>query len=163
MYHLLSWLRISIRLSAVASTMARLACLAGLEVIRTLNDAGITTEKPIALVNWTNEEGVRFEPAMQGSGAAIGKFRRKPTFMPGLIGTASGSVRNSIGSVIAVIRSTARCRPVLISNFISSRDRSSRMPAKRLGGGWDRRDYLDRSDDHRAVRPCWTVTDAITA
>lgn len=51
-----------------------LGVLSGLEVIRTLNDADITTRKPIALVNWTNEEGVRFEPAMQGSGAAIGKF-----------------------------------------------------------------------------------------
>lgn len=57
-----------------------LGVFAGLEVIRTLNDAGITTEKPIALVNWTNEEGVRFEPAMQGSGAAIGKFAESDVF-----------------------------------------------------------------------------------
>ena len=51
-----------------------LGVLSGLEVIRTLNDAGVTTKRPIALINWTNEEGVRFEPAMQGSGAAIGIF-----------------------------------------------------------------------------------------
>src|SRR5688572_21962893 len=38
--------------------------LAGLEVLRTLQDQGVTTRRPIEVVNWTNEEGVRFEPAM---------------------------------------------------------------------------------------------------
>lgn len=41
--------------------------LAGLEVIETLNDAGIATEAPLAVVNWTNEEGVRFAPGLLGS------------------------------------------------------------------------------------------------
>jgi N-carbamoyl-L-amino-acid hydrolase len=41
--------------------------LAGLEVIRTLNQAAITTRAPLELVNWTNEEGSRFRPAMMGS------------------------------------------------------------------------------------------------
>jgi N-carbamoyl-L-amino-acid hydrolase len=53
-----------------------LGVLAGLEVIRTLNDHSIETERPIALVNWTNEEGVRFEPAMLCSGAVAGRFER---------------------------------------------------------------------------------------
>jgi N-carbamoyl-L-amino-acid hydrolase len=53
-----------------------LGVLGGLEVIRTLNDHGIQTEKPLALVNWTNEEGVRFEPAMQASGVLAGRFDR---------------------------------------------------------------------------------------
>jgi N-carbamoyl-L-amino-acid hydrolase len=44
-----------------------LGVLAGLEVIRTLNDAGITTRKPLALAVFTNEEGVRFQPDMMGS------------------------------------------------------------------------------------------------
>lgn len=44
-----------------------LGVLAGLEVIQSLNDANITTEKPIALINFTNEEGVRFAPDMMGS------------------------------------------------------------------------------------------------
>ncbi len=48
--------------------------LAGLEVMRTLNDAGVTTRRPLELVNWTNEEGVRFEPAMLASGAVAGRF-----------------------------------------------------------------------------------------
>lgn len=44
-----------------------LGVLAGLEVINSLNDLGIVTEKPIALINFTNEEGVRFAPDMMGS------------------------------------------------------------------------------------------------
>ena len=48
--------------------------LAGLEVMRTLNDHEVTTTRPLELVNWTNEEGVRFEPAMLASGAVAGRF-----------------------------------------------------------------------------------------
>ncbi|MFC6672215.1 M20 family metallo-hydrolase [Marinobacterium aestuariivivens] len=49
-------------------------CLAGLEVIRTLNDEGIRTRRPIEVVIWTNEEGSRFAPAMVASGVYSGKF-----------------------------------------------------------------------------------------
>jgi beta-ureidopropionase / N-carbamoyl-L-amino-acid hydrolase len=41
--------------------------LAGLEVLRAIDEAGITTRAPLELVNWTNEEGSRFRPAMMGS------------------------------------------------------------------------------------------------
>lgn len=54
-----------------------LGVLAALEVIRTLNDQEIVTGRPLAVVNWTNEEGVRFEPAMLGSGAAAGRFSKE--------------------------------------------------------------------------------------
>jgi len=43
--------------------------LAGLEVIRTLNDAGVATEHPLAVIDWTNEEGVRFAGGLMGSSA----------------------------------------------------------------------------------------------
>jgi len=43
--------------------------LAGLEVLRTLNDAGVMTHKPVGVAVWTNEEGSRFVPVMGGSGA----------------------------------------------------------------------------------------------
>ncbi len=49
--------------------------LAGLEVLRTLNDAGLTTESSLEVVVWTNEEGSRFVPVMMGSGAFIGEFQ----------------------------------------------------------------------------------------
>ena len=48
--------------------------LAGLEVVRALNDAQVQTDAPIEVVVWTNEEGTRFVPVMMGSGAFIGKF-----------------------------------------------------------------------------------------
>ena len=48
--------------------------LAGLEVLRSLNDHGIETEAPVEVVVWTNEEGSRFAPAMIGSGAFAGVF-----------------------------------------------------------------------------------------
>ena len=48
--------------------------LAGLEVIRTLNDHNITTVAPLEVVNWTNEEGARFAPAMLASGVYGGVF-----------------------------------------------------------------------------------------
>jgi N-carbamoyl-L-amino-acid hydrolase len=46
--------------------------LAALEVVRTLNDHGVMTEKPIEIVSWTNEEGARFTPAMLGSAVFVG-------------------------------------------------------------------------------------------
>jgi N-carbamoyl-L-amino-acid hydrolase len=48
--------------------------LAGLEMVRTLNDLGYQTERPIEVVVWTNEEGSRFAPAMVASGVFAGKF-----------------------------------------------------------------------------------------
>src|SRR5579863_6300803 len=51
-----------------------LGTLAALEVVRTLNDAGIETEIPICIVNWTNEEGSRFAPAKMASAAYVGDF-----------------------------------------------------------------------------------------
>ena len=49
-----------------------LGVLGGLEVIRTLNDLGLRTRHPIEVVNWTNEEGTRFAPAMLASGVYAG-------------------------------------------------------------------------------------------
>ncbi len=48
--------------------------LAGLEVVRTLNDLAYETEVPVEIVVWTNEEGSRFSPAMIGSGVYAGVF-----------------------------------------------------------------------------------------
>lgn len=49
-----------------------LGVLAGLEVVRTIRDLGIRTRRPIVVVNWTNEEGARFAPAMLASGVFAG-------------------------------------------------------------------------------------------
>jgi N-carbamoyl-L-amino-acid hydrolase len=49
-----------------------LGVLAGLELVRSLNDLGIKTKHPIVVTNWTNEEGARFAPAMLASGVFAG-------------------------------------------------------------------------------------------
>jgi N-carbamoyl-L-amino-acid hydrolase len=51
-----------------------LGVLAGLEVVRSLNDLDIVTEAPIELVNWTDEEGSRFGHSLMGSGVWSGVF-----------------------------------------------------------------------------------------
>ncbi len=51
-----------------------LGVMAGLEVMRSLNDLGITTEAPVELVNWTDEEGSRFGTSLMGSGVWAGVF-----------------------------------------------------------------------------------------
>ncbi|MDQ4099612.1 MAG: hydantoinase/carbamoylase family amidase, partial [Chloroflexota bacterium] len=84
-----------------------LGVLAALEVVRTFDDARIETRRPIELVNWTNEEGVRFEPGMMGSGAATGRFARE------WVDTRSDRDGLTFGAELERIhyRGTARDRP----------------------------------------------------
>lgn len=49
-----------------------LGVLGALEVVRSLDDLGIRTKHPIVVVNWANEEGARFAPAMLASGVFAG-------------------------------------------------------------------------------------------
>jgi N-carbamoyl-L-amino-acid hydrolase len=49
-----------------------LGVLAGLEVLRTLNDLDYVTRAPVEVAVWTNEEGSRFSPAMISSGVFAG-------------------------------------------------------------------------------------------
>ena len=49
-----------------------LGVLSGLEVVATLNDAGIVTERPLIVAAFTNEEGARFQPDMLGSLVCVG-------------------------------------------------------------------------------------------
>ncbi len=51
-----------------------LGVIAGLEVMRSLNDLGIVTEAPVELVNWTDEEGSRFGHSLMGSGVWAGVY-----------------------------------------------------------------------------------------
>jgi beta-ureidopropionase / N-carbamoyl-L-amino-acid hydrolase len=50
----------------------QLGVLTALETIRVFEDLDIETQRPIEIVNWTNEEGSRFKPALMGSGAWVG-------------------------------------------------------------------------------------------
>ncbi|MBO0367435.1 Zn-dependent hydrolase [Pseudomonas shirazensis] len=72
--------------------------MAGLEVIRTLNDLGVETEAPLEVVVWTNEEGSRFAPCMMGSGVFAGKFTLEETLAKtDAQGVSVGEALNAIG------------------------------------------------------------------
>ena len=53
------------------------AVLGGLEALRTIVESGLETNAPIAVVNWTNEEGSRFAPPMLCSRVYAGIFSRE--------------------------------------------------------------------------------------
>jgi len=57
-----------------------LGVIGGLEVMRSLNDLGITTEAPLELINWTDEEGSRFGHSLMGSGVWAGIFSLEKAF-----------------------------------------------------------------------------------
>ncbi|SDH45087.1 N-carbamoyl-L-amino-acid hydrolase [Pseudomonas benzenivorans] len=72
--------------------------LAGLEVLRTLNDLGVETEAPLEVVVWTNEEGSRFAPCMMGSGVFAEKFTLTETLAKrDAEGITVGEALNAIG------------------------------------------------------------------
>lgn len=72
--------------------------LAGVEVLRTLNDLGLQTEAPLEVVVWTNEEGSRFAPCMMGSGVFAEKFTLEETLAKrDAEGISVGEALNAIG------------------------------------------------------------------
>ena len=71
--------------------------LAGLEVIRTLNDRGVVTEAPIEVAIWTNEEGSRFVPVMMGSGVFCKDFSLHHAY--GACDTEGKSVRDELEKI----------------------------------------------------------------
>lgn len=98
--------------------------MTALEVMRSLRDAGIRLRRPVEIANFTNEEGVRFEPALLGSGVLVGRFT--PEFVYGLrdregrtlgeeldrIGYR-GSIENRPGAIHAYLEAHIEQGPVL--------------------------------------------------
>jgi N-carbamoyl-L-amino-acid hydrolase len=77
-----------------------LGVLAGLEILRTLNDLGIRTKHPIEVVNWTNEEGSRYAPAMIASGVFAGVYTQDYAYtLKDAEGLAFGDELKRIGYV----------------------------------------------------------------
>ncbi|PHK96934.1 Zn-dependent hydrolase [Pseudoroseomonas rhizosphaerae] len=74
-----------------------LGVIAGLEVMRTLHDLNITTEAPIELVNWTDEEGSRFGHSLMGSGAWAGIYSLEKVY--GLQDVDGVSVSEALDSI----------------------------------------------------------------
>ncbi len=75
-----------------------LGVMAGLEVMRTLHDLGITTEAPVELINWTDEEGARFGHSLMGSGVWAGVHTQEATeAMRDPDGVSVGAALDGIG------------------------------------------------------------------
>ncbi len=72
--------------------------MAGLEVVRALNDAGVRTRAPLEVASWTNEEGSRFVPTLMGSGVFTGIHRLDEILShEDVEGTSVGEALESIG------------------------------------------------------------------
>ena len=75
-----------------------LGVLGALEVVRTLNDLGVRTRRPIEVANWTNEEGARFAPSMIASGVFAGHYKLEDALdIRGLDGARFGDELARIG------------------------------------------------------------------
>ena len=75
-----------------------LGVLGALEALRTLVAAGYETNAPFMVVNWTNEEGARFAPAMLGSGVFAGVYSRaEADAMADIAGVTFGTALDAIG------------------------------------------------------------------
>ena len=71
---------------------------AGIEVLQTLADHDIVTDGPLLVINWTNEEGSRFSPAVMGSGAFVGAFSQQDVMAKtDRDGVSFGSALDAIG------------------------------------------------------------------
>ncbi len=71
---------------------------AGIEVLQTLADHDIVTDAPLLVINWTNEEGSRFSPAVMGSGAFVGAFAHQEILQKtDRDGVSFGAALESIG------------------------------------------------------------------
>jgi N-carbamoyl-L-amino-acid hydrolase len=75
-----------------------LGVIAGLEVMRSLNDLGMTTEAPVELINWTDEEGSRFGHSLMGSGVWAGIYTQDKAYaLADLDGVTVGEALAEIG------------------------------------------------------------------
>ena len=160
--------RISTPSRPAASSTACSACSPALEAMRTLNEAGYETDAPIEVVNWTNEEGSRFAPAMVASAAIAGDFTTDDWACAQAIAPASRSARRSMRSAIAA---TERCGAHQLSALLRAAHRAGPDPG---GRGQDHRRghrragrCLVRGHDHRlrermpAPRRCRCASNAL--
>jgi N-carbamoyl-L-amino-acid hydrolase len=107
-----------------------LGVVAGLEVVRTLVEHQIKPKTPITLVNFTNEEGARFEPSMMASGVLSGKFEKALmmkkadangiTFEEALIAIGyAGEVENRLKNASAFLEMHIEQGPILENEGLS--------------------------------------------
>ena len=137
-----------------------LGTLAALEVVRTLNDAGIETETPICIVNWTNEEGSRFAPATMASAAYAGDYTTDD-ILSRKDAAASASARRSTASAIAAASRSAHASSARFVELHIEQGPLLEAENKTIGVV-DRGQgiTLVRRQDHRLRKPCRHHADA---
>ncbi len=86
-----------------------LGVIAGLELIRTLNEAGVETEAPLVLCNWTDEEGSRFGHSLMGSGVWAGVYPLPKAYA--LADSEGVTVEQALESIGYKGEQTAECFP----------------------------------------------------
>ncbi len=107
-----------------------LGVVAGLELVRTLVENNIKPKVPIMIVNFTNEEGARFEPSMMASGVLSGKFDKQTmlkkqdvegtTFEQALAASGyEGDITNRLTEAAAFLELHIEQGPVLESENLS--------------------------------------------
>jgi len=106
-----------------------LGVLAGLEVIASLRDAGVTTRRPLAVAFFTNEEGARFAPDMMGSAVQQGALDLDRALARS-VSTAAASARSWLGSATPAMHRPPS-RPTRLSSCTSSRGPCSIAKASR--------------------------------
>ncbi len=141
--------------------------LAGLEVLRTLNDQGYETNAPIEVIDWTNEEGSRFAPAMLSSGVFAGVFDTDLCLRAR--GSRGQTVRRRTdrASATKAMCPAARTRLARISSCISSKGRSWRprpRPSASVTGVQGMRWYevtVTGTESHAGATPMRLRRDAL--
>jgi N-carbamoyl-L-amino-acid hydrolase len=128
-----------------------LGVLAGLEIVRTLNDLDIKTKHPIVVTNWTNEEGTRFAPAMLASGVFAGVHEQDWAYDRDAKGKRSATSWSASAGRARRRSATARCTPFRAAH------RAGADPGGR-GQGYRRRHprpgpALDRMHGDRQGKP----------
>ena len=104
-----------------------LGVLGPLEVMRTLVDMGYESNAPLMIVNWTNEEGSRFAPAMLCSGVYAGVFTPEFAYSrEDRQGITLGAMNWSASATRASTR-RGRSNSLPCLNFTSSRDQSLKL------------------------------------
>ena len=127
--------------------------LAGLEVLRTLDENGVETRRAVEVVSWTNEEGARFPPALMGSGVWSGEFDLKDIYR----------TKDKNGAVVADelerigFKGKIPATPMPIEAALRSAHRA--RPDPRAGWPSDRRSHRRSGDslvrrDHRGGEAC---------
>ena len=106
-----------------------LGVLAGLEVVETLNAAGLVTRRPLVVAFFTDEEGARFAPDMLGSLVYVGGLPLEEALERRRRSTATASATSWPASATPAARRSASTARTRTSSCTSSRGRCSRPRA----------------------------------